>query len=185
MYKYKSIVTLTGILFTITGALLVVDIKNSKDAATKLDKSETGYGIVMGPPPCVWEVAPPEKVISENKTFSINIHTKNESGEVCESLVSLRSPGFDVSPNKESQKVTLESGKTGSISWILTPRKVGTYEIAITDDINTKVFGISVKNIMGLSAWQAQFAGGLGTLFGPMLTIPWWWDRLKKKKQTG
>lgn len=182
MYKYKSVIALAALLSSTLGIFLISDVRKSEKEAFKLYKTETGHGIVMGPEPCVWEVTAPEKVISENKTFSVTINTKNISGTPCESLISLRAPGFDISPNKESQKVTLDMEKSGAISWILSPRKVGVYEIAVTDDINTETFGISVKNIMGLSAWQAQIAGGIGTLFGPMLTIPWWWDRFKKKK---
>ena len=108
--------------------------------------------------------------------------TKNLD-ENCRSLISLRSPGFDISPAKDEQTISLNKGGKGSLSWIITPRKSGTFDIALSDSTNTKIYGISVTNILGLSAFQAKIASIFGGLFGPMFTIPWWWDKLRGRSK--
>ena len=159
-------------------------VKNEKEAILK-DKEETSYGMVEGPLPCSWDTETPDRVLSENKSQAILVKAKNESDEDCQSAISLRSPGFDISPAKEEQSITLKSKQEGSVSWIISPRKTGSYEIAVSDSLNTKIFGVNVTNMFGLSAVQAKTASFLGTLFGPMLTIPWWWEKWfqKRKKQ--
>ncbi len=157
-------------------------IKSEKEAVLK-DKEETSYGMVEGPPPCSWDAESPDRVLSENKSQAILIKVKNETDEECQSAVSLRSPGFDMSPAKEEQTIILKSKQDGSVSWIISPRKTGSYEIAVSDSLNTKVFGINVTNMFGLSAVQAKTASFLGTLFGPMLTIPWWWEKWFQKRR--
>ena len=88
--------------------------------------------------------------MSENKTEGLTINLKSPKETECESTISLQAPGFDISPSKEEQTVNLPPAKSGSISWILSPRKTGTYEISVSDQINTKIFGITVNNIFGL-----------------------------------
>lgn len=179
----KNYLATFGLLLLVLSFYVNKNIKNSQSSASALDKSQISYGIIMGPPPCSWEVASPERVVSENKTQALQITTSNAGSEPCESVLYLRAPGFDITPNKEEQKISLEAGANGSISWILMPRKVGSYEIAVTDNLETKIFGITVKNLYGLNAVQAKAISFLGTIFGPMLTVPWWWDRLRKKRQ--
>lgn len=175
-------ILLIGILLFLLGIYFRYDIKNRESVATRLDKSDTKHGIVDGPPLCSWEATLPERVMAENKTQAVTINTKNETDTTCETSLFLRAPGFDISPAKDEQNISLETGKSGSISWIITPRKVGSYEIALTDNLNTKVFGVSVNNMFGFTAVQAKILSSLGTLFGPMLTIPWWWERLRRRK---
>ena len=151
--------------------------------AISKDNEEQVFGMIEGIPPCSWDASPPERVVAENKSQAIVIEVASPTDSECESTISLRAPGFDISPYNAEQKIALEAGKEGSLSWILNPRKTGTYEIAVSDILNTKIFGITVTNVFGLNAMQAKIASFGGTLFGPMLTVPWWWDRLRKKKE--
>jgi len=36
---------------------------------------------------------------------------------------------------------------------------------------------------MGLNPFWAQILTGIGTVFGPILTIPWWLDRRRERKE--
>ena len=81
------------------------------------------------------------------------------------------------------EEINLKTKENGSMSWIISPRKTGTYEIAVSDPLNSKVFGINVTNMFGLSAVQAKSASILGTIFGPMLTVPWWWEKWFQRKK--
>ena len=179
----KTFIAFIGIALLISALIFAKNLNKAKDVASALDKEEVAYGFIEGPPPCTWEVEPPEKVISENKSQALVISSSNGVDEDCETTLSLQAPGFDISPPKTDQIIKLQANSDGSLSWILTPRRAGIYEIAVSDGLDTKVFGISVKNMLGLSAVQAKLASGLGTLFGPMLTVPWWWDRFRRKKE--
>ena len=135
------------------------------------------------PPPCVWDVQQPEKIMSEDKTQSIKVAFKNPAKKTCETYMSLRAPSFDTSPSKDEQKISVPPGKTGSLAWIITPRKTGTYELSVSDILNTRIFGITVTNIFGLNTTQAKVFSMLGTLLGPMLTVPWWVDKWFQRKR--
>ncbi len=179
----KKFIASLGIVVLVFSVMTAKNIKNGENKALSLNDQKTGFGIIAGDiPPCSWNVNPPEKVISENKTEALSIDLTSSKDSECQSILSLRAPGFDFSPSKEEQTVNLAKGSKGSISWILSPQKTGTFDIAVSDMVNTKIFGITVTNMFGLSAVQAKTASFAGTLFGPMLTVPWWWERLRRKQ---
>ncbi len=180
----KALVGLLGILLCGASIFYIRSLSAGEKKASALDNTKTVYGSVGGDIlPCTWDVKFPERVMPENKSGSVLVEASSSADAACESTISLRAPSFDVSPNKEEQKINLPAGKKGSLSWILTPRKTGIYEISVSDILNTKIFGITVTNTFGLTAVQAQLASTVGGLFGPMLTLPWWWDRLRNHKQ--
>lgn len=182
----RSFIGVIGIFLFLAGLALGFSLLKGEKLAISKDSEETAFAIVAdGPPLCSWDVDLPERVIAENKTQAIVIQATNPNEVDCESALSLRAPGFDLSPFKEEQKITLASKAKGSLSWILTPRKTGTFEIAVSDIINTRIFGVTVKNVFGLSSIQAKSASIIGSLFGPMLTVPWWiekWFHQRRKK---
>lgn len=168
----------------LAGITLFFKFQNSEKSAKLRDNEKTIYGSIgEGPLPCTWDVKEPERVMSEEKSQALVVKIINKSDEECESTLSLSSPTFDISPSKDEQTISLTKKGKGSISWIITPRKSGTFDIAISDVLNTKIFGITVTNVFGLNAFQAKVASIFGGLFGPMLTVPWWWDRLRRRKQ--
>lgn len=180
----KLVVGLFGLLLFFGSFVYRNGLTRSAELASELNGEDTKYGMIgEGPPLCHWEVTPPEKVMSESKSESILISTKNDTDTECQTNLMLRAPGFDLSPNKEEQIVKLGATSSGSLSWILTPRKTGTFELAVSDVLNTKIFGVTVTNTFGLSTSQAKFASFLGSIFGPMFTVPWWWDRIRGKRQ--
>lgn len=183
----KTLVAAIGILVLASALFLNSTVQNGEKKAAALNNTKKVFGMISddAPPPCVWDVQPPEKVMSEDKTQSVVVRFKNPEKKPCETYLSLRAPNFDTTPSKEELKISVPPGKTGSVSWILIPRKTGTYELAISDILNTSIYGITVTNIFGLNASQAKILSMLGSLFGPMLTIPWWVDKWfqRKKKQ--
>ena len=83
---------------------------------------------------------------------------------------------------REEQKIALAAGATGSLSWIVSPRRTGTFQIAVSDILNTQILGVTVKDEYGLTAAQAKLLALVGSILGPMLTVPWWLDRFKLGK---
>lgn len=183
----KITIAIVGILLFIYSLVLGSNLRKSEAAAVARDHTSSAFAF-MGedaPPSCLWQVHTPERVMAENKSQSIVVETKNTAKKSCETYLSLRAPSFDMSPARDEQKVVLPPGEKGSLSWILTPRKTGVYDLSVSDILHTKIFGITVTNVFGLSAAQAKIFSMLGTLLGPMLTVPWWVDKwiVRKKKQ--
>jgi hypothetical protein len=180
----KLIIGFIGVLVFVSSVYLYTNVQNGEKLASTLDNEETSYGVIDGELlPCAWDVHEPSRVMSENTSQTIIVNINDQTTEGCQAVLSLRAPSFDMSPMKEEQKITLPKNGNGSMSWIISPRKVGTFEITVSDSLNTKVYGVNVTNMFGLSAVQAQVASVAGTLFGPMLTVPWWWERLRQRKQ--
>ncbi len=181
----KVIIGIIGIILFLFGIVTFFNISKEESQALSLDSEKEIFAMMdeNSPPPCSWEVKPPERVMAEDKSQAIVIQTTNSEKKQCESFLTLRAPGFELSPPKEEQAIKLPAKGKGSLSWILTPHRAGTFEIAVSDIINTKVLGITVTNIFGLTAIQAKFSSILFSLFGPMLTVPWWWDKLRQRKQ--
>lgn len=184
MKMKKTISALFGLILLGVSITVFLLLRSGEKLALSKDTKKVAFGAIDGPPQCAWEVKSPERVMAENQSQALLIEFTNPTDVECESTLSLRAPGFDLSPAKEEQTVKFRSGESGSLPWIVVPRKTGTYEITLTDMINTRVFGITVTNVLGLSAMQAKLFSLFGTIFGPMFTVPWWWDRLRKEKKT-
>ena len=168
---------------------LGINLQKGNEAAVSLGDTETIYGMIdeNAPLPCQWSVTQPESVMSEDKTQAVVVSATNSNDTPCESTLAMRAPNFDLSPSKEEQKLTVPVGGSGSVSWILTPRKTGTFEISVSDILNTKIIGVTVTTLFGFSATQAKVVSIFGSLFGPMLTVPWWFERWwnKRKQKSG
>ncbi len=178
----KPLTAVLGLFVFLAALALGLYVARENSHAVAQDDHRTVHGIIIGPPPCAWDVTLPERVMSEDDTQAVIVEAANEAGAECESTVSLRAPGFDTSPLKDEQKIALPLNGKGSLAWVLTPRKVGTYQLVVTDVLNTKVFGITVTNVFGLNATQMRLFTILGGLFGPIFTIPWWLDKWLQRR---
>jgi hypothetical protein len=164
------------------GALLL----STHQSAQSRDHRDTSFGMVSSDTPlCIWEVDLSQRVLTEDNSQTIVIKATNPAEIDCQSVLTLLAPGFDVSPHKDEQTVTAKPKGQGSIAWIVTAQKPGTFEIAISDGIDTHVMGVTVTNLLGLTALQVQIFAILGALFGPMFSIPWWFDRWQQRKRIG
>ena len=182
-WKILSAVFGLGLLFS--GIILTLQFRKDTKEAFSLDDKKTIFAALdeNTPPFCVWEAKISERVMTENESKSVVIEVNNKENKTCESSISIRSPGFDITPQKDEQQISLQKNGKGSLAWILTPRKSGTYEISVSDILNTRIIGITVTNIFGLTSTQAKFFSIIGSLFGPMFTIPWWFDRFTRKRK--
>ena len=152
--------------------------------AQSRDRHESKHGVIVSDfAPCVWDVGMAQRVLSENNSQTVEVNTENLIDAECRSELTLLAPGFDVSPRKETLLLTAQPKSSGSIAWIVAPKSTGSYEIAVSDGIDTRTVGVTVTNALGLTATQSQILTFLGSLFGPMLTVPWWFDRWQQRKR--
>jgi len=111
------------------------------------------------------------------------VQATNPLDDACESVIALRAPGFELAPLKEEQKIALPPKGKGSLAWILTPHKTGSFQVVVTDILDTRVFGVTVTNVLGLNTFQAQLLTAIGGLFGPIFTIPWWLEKWQQRRE--
>ena len=180
----KTVIAVAGVLLFLVGLVLGISLILDALRAASLDETETIYAAIGfdGPPFCAWDASLSERVMTQNTSQAVLVKLNNPADLACESTVALRAPGFDVSPMREEQKMVLAVGAAGSLSWIVSPRRTGTFQIAVSDILNTKILGVTVKDEYGLTATQAKLLALVGSLFGPMLTLPWWVDKFKLGK---
>src|SRR3990167_4354020 len=132
----KTLIAIGGIIILISGFILNSRVKEGEKLAAARNKKENKFAMISDEfPQCNWNVHSPDSVMAENKSQAIMIDTKNPAKKQCETYLSLRAPGFDMNPPKEEQKVTLPAGGKGSISWIIIPDKVGTFDVTVSDII--------------------------------------------------
>jgi hypothetical protein len=174
-----------GLALFLASLLLGVGVLAREWRASSLDDKQTAHGMISEelPPLCSWEATLSERVMAENRSQAVVVRTANPADRECQVTLAFRAPGFDVSPAKEEQKVALPAGGKGSLSWILTPRRTGAFQITVSDILNTQVMGIDVTDVYGLTAIQAKLFSLIGSLFGPMLTMPWWVERWRQRKE--
>lgn len=153
--------------------------------AQSRDGHERKHGVIVSDfPPCIWDVGMAQRVLSENNSQTIVVNTENLIDVECQSELTLLAPGFDVSPRKETLLLKAQPKSSGSIAWIVAPKSTGSYDLAISDGIDTRTVGVTVTNTLGLTATQSQVLAFLGSLFGPMLTVPWWFERWQQRKRS-
>jgi hypothetical protein len=180
----KRILGLVGLLIFVTAVIAGFVSLASQQRAQSHDNATNGFGIAAGDVlPCAWEVTLPQRVLSENKSQTIVVNVTNAMDVDCKSALTLLAPGFDISPRKDEQIVEANANSRGSVAWIVTPDKAGEYEIAVTDGIDTRVMGVTVTNLFGLTAIQIQIFAVIGSVLGPMLSVPWWWERAQQRKK--
>ncbi|MCU0500308.1 MAG: hypothetical protein MUC51_00830, partial [Anaerolineae bacterium] len=172
----KTIIAIAGVLLFVVGLVLAIGLLAGALRAASLDDTKTIHAMIGDdvPPFCTWEASLSERVMTQNTSQAVLVKLNNPADRECQSTIALRAPGFEISPMREEQKIALAAGATGSLSWIVSPRRTGTYQIAVSDILNTQILGVTVKDEYGLTATQAKLLALVGSVLGPMLTVPWW-----------
>jgi hypothetical protein len=180
----RTIIAVAGVLLFLVGLVLGISLILQALRAISLDKTHTVHAMIGGdaPPFCTWEASLSARVMTQNTSQAVLVQVRNPADRECQSTVSLRAPGFEISPMREEQKIVLAAGGTGSLSWLVTPHGTGAFQIAVSDILNTQILGVTVKDEYGLTAAQAKLLALVGSLFGPMLTVPWWVEKLNLRK---
>ncbi len=178
----KKALALCGILVVCTGVSLGLYLLNLNQSA--ISKDFYPIPLTSGGP-CTHPLAGvhvSERTMAESESQALIVYVKNPDAEECTATVAINAPNFDISPYENKQNITLPGSGNGSLSWILTPKKVGVFEVSIAAGFDGQVIGISVTNLIGLSSTQAQIISYFGSFLGPMLTAPWWYERWKERK---
>ncbi len=191
---------LLGMILLAGGIWSAFSLKSRVDQGTSgakaLDKvSDLGMGGGGTPDPCfsmiAVQVVPAQRVMAYSDTQVLTATLTNHDRTLtCNENIAFDGPEFDPSPASSlSRLLTIPPGEKRSLSWIIEPRREGTFQVGV--DVLTLgigVFaGITVTNAFGLTIWQAQMfsyiSSFLGAFFGPVLSFTWWYRIWKKRRR--
>ena len=186
--SWKSWAGLLGLVLFVGGSVLAIYLGVTALEARELEQRVEGP--VTGEPATCADAmdasaALDARVMAEDETQALTVLLENGSSEACEVTVELSAPFFSFAPPEPRRTITVTAGANGALAWVITPQRTGTYDIVVTIGEKIFVLGVTVTNILGLTARQARVLSALGTFLGPMLTAPWWveqWQRWRKEQ---
>lgn len=139
---------------------------------------DTTVPVPQEAPPCDLEgVRASPDTISEQENAELIVSLSTDSDIGCRDTVSLDAPNFSANSTERITSLS-PAEKTSDVRWILAPRKTGNFKAAVTTEEDYEAIGITVKKEF---PW-AQLLSGMGTVLGPMLTVPWWLDKWRERK---
>jgi hypothetical protein len=180
----KRVLAISGIVLFSVGIGLALVLWSSAARAYSSDIRWLPQGAVSAPS-CqhpLAEVNIARRVISESDSESLSVVLGNDTPEESEIYVHLSAPNFDISPTDDSRTVDVPPAQSVTIVWILSPRKSGSFQVAVTAGLDSAVVGLTVTDVLGLTPQQAKILSLVATFLGPMLTAPWWYDRIKESR---
>ena len=180
----KRSLAITGIVLFGVGIGLALVLWSSAARAYSLDMERSSQGAASAPS-CqhpLEGVNLVRRVISETDSESLSVVLGNDTPGECEVSVHLSAPNFDISPTADSRTVAVPPAQSVTIVWILSPRKSGSFQVAVTAGLDSVVIGLTVTDVLGLTPQQAKILSMVAAFLGPMLTAPWWYERIKEAR---
>jgi hypothetical protein len=177
-----------GVVLLLLGVSSLFLISRSRAAALAEDQLlifEEAVGEEDNCQNIIREVSVPNRVMTEKESQTLRVVVSNiDNPGTCNTVVGLAALDFDIAPASTAREVALEPGREPvTLLWILKPREIGAFEIAVTAGNQTQVIGIVVTNVLGFTAAQVQILSYISSFLGPMLTAPWWYEQWEKRKK--
>lgn len=149
-----------------------------------------GGGVGGGGRRCIIESATlSNPVISEQETTVLTVAVTNPSQSAnetarCSIFFSLEAVSFSISPSEASQSISLSAEENqDAFAWVLSPQKLGTFQLLVRSNGQNKIVGLRVTNVLGLSPSQAKVLSIIGAFFGPTFTFPFLLDIYQKQRE--
>ena len=182
---WRKILVVVGIVLLAIGLLLYLLLSLNYQNAMEMD------GVVSSQAPVfeamcsqvAIEADVEKRIMSEQESQLLQLFLRTASPTNCTAVVDLNVVNFNVSPSETHREVMLRPEITTALTWVISPQKTGQYTIAVTVNDAIITLGITVTTVLGLTAAQAQAVSVFGTVLGPMLTIPWWYEQWQKRKK--
>ncbi len=132
--------------------------------------------------PCTLEEVAVPRVMSVRESHPLVVNVVREEGPPCESTVEVSATNFEFSPGELHRTIMLDAGRfRDTATWVMSPKQTGEYTIVVNTGADVQTFGVVVTNVLGFRAKPAQIITYVGSVLGPMLTVPWWLDRIKSR----
>jgi hypothetical protein len=187
---WKTAGTLIGTILFIFGIGLAIILGAARLRAGGHDENVPIRGPVDSEPPtCAPFIEPDvtleQRLMSVQDSQALTVALANTGEIACDVTVALNAPNFAVSPPETQRTVRVWPGTETKLNWVLSPHQLGTFSVAISVGSVQSVLGITVTNVLGLTARQAALLSALATFLGPILSAPWWveqWQKWRKQK---
>jgi len=114
------------------------------------------------------------------ESYNIQISVVNESESTCEANIEVDAAAFDVKPDKKT--ITLQPGKTVDLHLNISPKSVGDQVINVTANGAESSVNFVVRDAHLLNRWQSLALSLVSSVGGPLLTVPWWIEFLRKRR---
>ena len=148
------------------------------------------------------DVKASSKTISDEKNLGLTVSLSPAGSKVgCRDTVVLDAPNFKTNAKEKDVAVppvaSTSNGKaekdkmaasTKEFSWNLNPQETGQAKIGVTTNKGSDYAQVTVENELDVTKLlidTSQILSGLGVLLGPVLTIPWWFDKLRGRRSGG
>jgi hypothetical protein len=123
---------------------------------------------------------------------SANLELVVESDRPCWARISILAVAFELSPEAEIRREFPQG--TTRIAWNISPKRAGSHVITLVahdtagdaapaPEAQHKKIGITVKNEQLLNRWQSLLLSIVSSIGGPLLTVPWWIDWYRRRRQ--
>lgn len=183
----KIITAILGVLLLLLGLSSLLILRQDRISAESVDQS-IFQGDSAQPTDChnvIQNVSLSDRVMTEKESQTLRVVLANLDGVgICNTAVRLAALDFELSPPRTDRPVALEPGGAPvTLLWIMKPKEVGSFEIAVTAGDQTEILGIVVTNVLGFTAVQVQILSAISSILGPMLTAPWWYEQWEKRRK--
>ena len=111
--------------------------------------------------------------MSENESQSLTVALSLAGEVTCEVTLTLLAPDFVVSPAQTVQVLSM-SPEFGDSGMGVAAARLGTFAVVVSSNRAVETLGLTVTNVLGMTAAQARILSAVGTFWGRrMLTAPW------------
>ena len=178
----KKVLAISGSVLFLGGIGLSLYLCSVASDARDLDSFDLPTSQGEGCSIPLEDLSTSNRIISKMDSQALTaILYNSDSNEDCEVAVSLNAPNFNISPPELDKIVNLPPRKRATINWILSPRKLGTFEVTVSAGLSSRIVGIKVVDRIGLlSPFWVKVLSLIGSFLGPMLTLPWWYEQWQK-----
>lgn len=179
----KHVLAIVGLLVLVAGLGLEWYLFSRGQQARALDSTDSRKGplndVCVHPEPVI-QLS--KRTISENDTQALGVRLNNSTNQTCTFHVTLSAPNFVLDANN-TQSVEVPPQTVATLSWVIIPTQVGTFEILARSGLDTAVIGVTVLNVLGLTASQVELLSLITKFLGPMLSAPWWFEQFRRSKR--
>lgn len=188
IHRYRKFFFLSGVTILIVAAGFSFLLVRTLFKARGLDTVDEFRGKTTAGMRCAdvaSETHVSKRIISENESVLVTVTLTNRLPEKCEAEVKIYISDFDISPPQASQSVEFSSDQErANVLWSIRPRKGGEFQLAtLVVQERVETVGIIVTNFLGFTPFQAQILSIMGSALGPVLTVPWWYERWKERRR--
>jgi hypothetical protein len=149
----------------------------------------------ISPVLCVVDIQPLERKLRLHHSFVLEASVSNHSFEPCEASVTASATAFDVKP--EVQQIAIGSSKENPklLYFSVLPNHPGEQSLIIKAEIKYGILGrssvVSKTQFLHFNVYEYPYIPpaasawfpSLASLFGGLLTIPYWIERRQKKQE--